>query len=139
MSVPFSHTEKCKKFTALRQEVHDSWIARFPNYCKTCNSTGVITSPGDLVDYGSTRVHLPDDVDPCEDCTEQGKCPRCGEVVSYTDDFDKPAPCPHCGFKWGEDPDDFMPWLVEDCGCLDDWLDKREQEIEKDPFYFEED
>lgn len=133
------HTEFCKNQQAKREQ----WLATWVNHCPTCKGAGVIVTGGDMVDYGSTRVSLPDYADPCETCW--GNCPRCGEQLYTSDDaagdaFDQQTPCPFCGWEWGKGKDDICPdaecycWEVYEpdpypvLSSPDDWLEAAYEE-----------
>ena len=103
-----THTTECRKANARWSNVRDEYAARWPNHCQTCGGWGGSSSPGCSVPYGSTYVSLPDDVDICPDCQEQGMCPRCGSGM----DVEAEAPCPACGWSWGDEG------IPEPPGCV---------------------
>ena len=110
--VVFNHSEKCK---AAQAEV-EKFKADHPHYCHTCNGYGTVRSGGDLVPYGSTWVHLPEDCDPC-DCVEHGRCPHCGRSISsrLKDNGDIESTfCVWCGWEEGNDG---IPEVECDSGC----------------------
>lgn len=102
-----------------------AWEEMWPSHCKKCEGTGTGQGGGDWVDYGSTQVQLPSDPEPCPDCIENGKCPRCGEVLDCSiDDFndwlENERPCPLCGWHHGQEPTDYRP--SGDYDAPDEWL-----------------
>lgn len=66
------HTKNCLE----RQKAYQNFIAKYPNYCKTCGGTG----------YWYTYATYWEDADggPCS-CVEEGICPRCGEKTLLVD------------------------------------------------------
>lgn len=128
----YYHTQKCLDLQATREKIHLEWITAWPSYCHHCHATGEISTPGSSVPYGSINVNLPDDVDPCPECSEKGKCPRCGKVIANAEDpdeydafFNLPKACPECGFSWGKDKEDNEPWLIDECSC---WYEKEKEQ-----------
>jgi hypothetical protein len=130
------HTELC----TARQLAYAVWIARWPNACTHCHARGVLYDSG----YWDARAGegLPPSEEPCEHCSGKeakpseerhlpaflldtpehivghvgvqidfGYCPRCAGVMEVSD----PVPCLHCGWNWGQGPDDYMP--DNDCYC----------------------
>ena len=110
MRVPeiMTHTKECQERNERIARERAAWEAAHPKHCKTCNGNGLSVSRGSSVPYGATFVSLPDDVDPCSDCTEQGRCPWCGvELIDESrcsrDDcgwHDELAPPPSEGDCW---------------------------------------
>jgi len=103
------HTIECmnarSKWNADRLLYWYEW----PYHCRTCNGwggkyswydpspAGVSLSAGQmLVRRQSRRL----DFEPCPDCIETCKCPRCGLIVpeeTWLDDVSRP--CPFCGWE----------------------------------------
>jgi hypothetical protein len=73
-------------------ETDDTYITRFPQYCRTCRGAGNIE-----------QANVPDpSITDCDDCLAQGNCPRCGKT------FERWAlaiwrPCAFCGW-YRDDP-----------------------------------
>lgn len=99
------HKQSCiDAFAAFEKQVQE-WEVKWPNYCKSCGAAGFLQSPGDMVPYGSTYVPLPDMIEPCNECSENGWCGRCGEKLFDPEEFDFETRiiCPKC--YWTDDPD----------------------------------
>lgn len=81
------HTAQCIEAQAAHQQVVDEYNRQWPKHCTTCGGwggsvsyydpspSGVGLSPGYMTEY-----------DPCPDCTEQNRCPRCGADGLTTDE-----------------------------------------------------
>ena len=66
---------------------HDAWVTRWPNYCRKCEGKGEILYQEDPSAGGiSLSPGTMTFGEPCPDCTEQGKCPRCGMLNAWNDD-----------------------------------------------------
>ena len=104
------HTEQCLQDTAEWERIKNEYESRWPRYCRTCNGWG-FTGCGIRCDEPWA--------DPCADCTEQGRCPRCGHQI-YDDpyDWEDDTTCPECG--WREGATEGIPEAPE-CLC---WLGK---------------
>jgi len=79
------------------------YYTRWPCACKVCNATGLVYDEPEFwySDYG---------YDPCPECNQLGKCPRCG--LQFTGDaedifFEEKSSCPQCGYNHGKNKDDF--------------------------------
>ena len=95
------HTSDCLKSNLKYEEFYKDWIHRYPNYCASCGGWGATVVVGCSVPYGNTSVNLPDEVDICPDCLEQGICPRCGEHSMVDQDSDAEH-CTSCGWVNGD-------------------------------------
>ena len=137
------HSLKCTAREQTHYDAVDNYELLWPDYCKTCFGTGIVEGGGDSVPYGSTNVSLPTYDDPC-DCTENGKCPRCGVEIFPEDPknahllnadqihWDKlndwfedgSEPCPHCDWNWNHSAGDFHPnaYDHDECGCFSDYI-----------------
>lgn len=113
------HTSECNqaqaKFKAEVEAYHQAW----PNHCDHCHGwgshsytydpspAGVALGPGFMVD-----------TDPCSDCIEEAKCPRCGQQT-FPDDTT--MICSSCGFDLEHtnknpglpEPPDCVCWMKE--------------------------
>ena len=72
------HLKEClvSKAKYLKLKRYYKW--RWPSYCRTCMGAGEIPYTEAIRVLGS---------DPCPDCAEKGKCPRCGSnLVEYFED-----------------------------------------------------
>lgn len=115
-----THSMSCLKHTAEIGLKRGAYQLAWPDHCTLCGGWGIYgTQGGDWVDYGSTRVQLPEEPGTCPQCVEVGCCPRCGEQVAYTrlaeDDYLET--CPFCDFEWGVT--DGMPPEWE-CFCYEE-------------------
>lgn len=66
---------------------------RYPAYCRTCQGFGLVGDVG----------YSPEDgfPEPCPDCIEKGRCPRCGVIglqLRLDGDGDVMADCLRCGW-----------------------------------------
>lgn len=94
------HTAECLSFSSTMQAQYDAWIARWPLYCTNCHGWGAV---------GEDCA--------CEDCVDEGKCPRCGEPGLTSegrgDDTTGEGPCKSCGWNY----DDGRPEPGPYCAC----------------------
>ena len=82
-SVYHLHYRSCASGILGMARARKEWLAKWPNYCQSCDATGVHIVPGSAVPYGLGYTRLPDDPEPCPECVAQpdiydAKCPRCG-------------------------------------------------------------
>ncbi len=131
-----THSQACMK----RQLELAAYTLKWPNYCRICDGTGIVTSPGDWVPYGMGSAQLPDDAEPCSCAQDDGKCPRCNTPIIWHDDPDEAhiarghrdgyfEPCPKCGLVSGEvAPEDAAPSAECECALdgdeYDDYMDE---------------
>lgn len=107
------HSEKCKQLTEEYNRRILEWEREWPNYCKNCNGAGQFVSyydpspPG--VSLGSGYM---EDIDPCDMCTINSICPRCG---GRSLSGDGNGPCEICNWNY----DDCKPPMYE-CLCYED-------------------
>ena len=74
-------------------KVHDQWKAEYakareqhPHACVSCGGSGAVYSTYDPSPSGvSLGAGWFMDVDPCPDCLDQDKCPRCGSKMADED------------------------------------------------------
>lgn len=96
------HTPGCQE----RYQKRSNWIAQWPCYCKACDGMG-------MKEWYDVETGY--DGEPCPNCMEKDKCPRCGEMFLSSEDEE--VPCSHCGWNWGSNMDDYCPeW---ECWCDD--------------------
>ncbi len=107
------HSKECLAVNMGIKRIHDEWVASWPKYCQTCVGTGELVYPGDCVPYGSTTARLPDNVEPCPDCTEKGICARCGGMLADAENGN--GPCLVCG--WNHDDECPIEYLDGPCEC----------------------
>ena len=106
------HTEQCLQDTAEWERIKNEYESRWPHYCRTCMGWGALYSG---IEYGKPVV------DPCPDCSDKGRCPRCGhQIYSEPSDWDDDTTCPECG--WREGATEGIPEAPE-CLC---WLKKED-------------
>lgn len=115
------HTQGCIEQGIRRAIEITAWKEKWPSHCKSCGGWGGIGSTFDPSPAGvSLSPGVMYDWDPCEQCSNEGICGRCGEA---TDTFGD-APCQHCGWNWGQGDQDGCP-PEHKCYCweneLDDW------------------
>jgi hypothetical protein len=89
--------EQMNAHYASVKAVNDAWIAKWPNYCRSCGGWGVHYTPGQY--SGPPERCYPEEVDPC-DALPDGMCHRC-RAMEYTMRFvDKDNPlCLVCGWS----------------------------------------
>lgn len=113
MPSPLDHTKGCNHSFELHDTLVADYEQLYPNYCRTCQGwggrwskydpspSGVALSPGYMEEF-----------DPCPDCLDKMKCPRCGGNVYH--DEENYEVCPICLFKTEET--DGLPQPPE-CYC----------------------
>lgn len=107
------HTNEC----LLKQEEivvkRIAYFTKWPNACRACDVQGG-------KQWGGTYWEPPDWLE-CEAC--MNGCPRCASQ-DFTEDaletfYNNRAPCPHCGYQWGDKVDDLPIEEFEDfCCCV---------------------
>lgn len=122
------HSDICNKMQQKYRDTLAAYEREHPHYCRKCGGqgakfveydpspAGVSLSPGYMVD-----------IEPCTECVEQGKCPRCGASDLPWDEeavWDAQDACPHCGWAWGKNSDDYAPQQPE-CSC---WERRRDDD-----------
>lgn len=122
------HTQKCLDTTAVIQAARALYTVNYPDHCKTCEGAGTGFEGGDSVDYGSTRVSLPTYDVPCPDCLQEGRCPRCNQLMYDSEDeiywneaLENQTPCIHCNWNWGKTAGDAM-LKHDECDCFT-WIE----------------
>ncbi len=104
------HSEECESFIHDYELAVAAYRSAWPNYCTNCAGWGAFVSSGCSVPYGSTYVSLPDEVEPCPICCEQGICPRCGHQEEA---IAEKGECSQCSWTEGTEG---LPELPE-CVC----------------------
>lgn len=98
------HTEQCRRFFATYDQEVREFKSRFPAYCRTCKGWGASFGTYDPSPSGvSLSAGSMPDVEPCPDCVDNGRCPRCGKQLLSADQLDTgvgPESCPDCGWHW---------------------------------------
>lgn len=119
-------SQECREKRERVKAERAVWEAAHPGHCKVCGGAGRSVSPGSSVPYGSTYVSLPDDVDPCPACVEQGRCPWCGDT--NLDDGRGRCRNVACRWQWDLAP----PPAEAECLC---WCQEGPEEWwDADPF-----
>ncbi len=118
---PFTHSPECVAATERAQAARVAWAARWPNHCEACGGWGGATSYYDPSPAGvSLSAGFLQDFDPCAECSDKGRCGRCGGPV--TDD----GPCPACGWNC----DDGMPQLQDGpCACVEEEMARYDADL----------
>jgi hypothetical protein len=101
-AIPNFHTQECCAAIRRVETEQTAWNARWPGACRTCDGFGVFGSPASWEEPGGS--------DPCDDCTGQGYCARCGKP-GLTPDTGA-GPCSVCGWNY----DDARPQFAA-CDC----------------------
>ena len=111
------------------QAARTAWFAKWPNACRVCEGhggdwssydpspAGVSLSPGVMYDFDPCPVCIGSDWAERTETDEEGepytvmlgKCPRCAALMPNEGD----APCPACGWNWGQGDDDTAPRVPE--------------------------
>lgn len=104
------HTPECVTARNKERAAILEWEQRWPSFCRSCGARGSWHDSGDSV--------APPDGGPCDDCTGNGVCARCGAPGLTSeergDDSTGEGPCKACGWNY----DDARPRLLEDpCPC----------------------
>lgn len=103
-----THSPECIERDAKLKKLHEDWVSRWPNYCKSCDGAGSWTDYENLGDgLGGMPV-----TNFCDDCVGIGKCSRCGTGLDPESDD---GPCSFCSWNY----DDFCPpqYLDGPCEC----------------------
>ena len=121
-----NHAVKCEENFQRSRRAVTAWLERWPRHCEECRGRGCWSSPGSW--------DAPGDGGPCEGCTEQGICPRCGEpgltAESRGDSSTGEGPCSACGWDY----DDSCPELPDGpCPCELAEMGRAESEYRGDP------
>lgn len=99
------HTDNCNRRHAAKL----AYDAKYPNSCRKCQGMGFISWPATRMDPG--------DSEPCADCMDEGKCPRCGAQHDENWNMDETLTdvCTECG--WDPQSGDCRP--DDDCNCFE--------------------
>ena len=101
-------TEKCLQSAAKVNVERAAWQTAWPSHCRKCEGAGAVHHSG-YFDH-KAGVGEPPSSEPCEGCTSEGKCARCGQTGLDQDSSE--GPCSVCGWNY----DDAMPTPYE-CDC----------------------
>lgn len=107
--VELAHEQDCWYPKAAKE--YERYALSWLKHCGRCEGWGGFPW------YDSDTGHQ--DYDPCPDCLEQGKCPRCGYAVITEEEWDTGnlVNCDTCGYVEGSTPG--AP-LFEPCPCIED-------------------
>ena len=103
------HVPGCWYVQCVREE--RAYRERWPNHCGRCSGWGGFPYyDSDTGDQGA---------DPCHQCVERGRCPRCGGGIIAEAYWDAGhwAVCDNCGFVEGTTRG--HPYPEEPCSCLE--------------------
>lgn len=123
------HNQKCLEFQKQCADRNSAYKEKWPNFCKTCGGAGEFHFTENGAPLGEGYWPMPM-ADPCEACTNQGICPRCGkEGLTNEEKGDTSTgdgPCKFCSwdYKDGGMPEEFDGF----CSCYQDEIDKLEFE-----------
>lgn len=93
------HLMSCVFKASEIRKLRDEYDNDFPYHCEYCEGWGGtldVTSP-EVFGY-KTSFNYEADIDPCEYCVGQGKCPRCASPFYFDEDE---LECEYCGFVFG--------------------------------------
>jgi len=96
-----THTKLCKKNFDLWDANARKYGYDWPNYCRVCGGWGGTYSAYDPSPSGVSLSpgHMWE-AEPCPECMDKFKCPRCAGQLEDKD-FDNDT-CPHCGLDFKE-------------------------------------
>lgn len=103
------HRAGCWYPKALREEKR--YAERWPNHCGRCDGWGGFPFYDSDTGYNG--------YDPCPECLEAGKCPRCGAPIlaEVEWDYGNVASCDTCGYVEGQSRGG--QYVEEPCSCLE--------------------
>jgi hypothetical protein len=106
------HKEGCWFPRAVAEEAR--YAEAWPNHCRTCDGWGGFSFYESDTGYSG--------VDPCANCLEQGKCPRCaGGIISEAYwDAGHFANCDNCGYVEGTTQGGH--YINEPCACIEEQM-----------------
>lgn len=108
------HSSKCIKARFAHQNLVDEYTKTWPHYCQTCYGWGGQSYRYDPSPRGvSLASGYFEDFEPCPDCIESGKCPRCFQSCDTTQDE-----CPHCHLDFTRpdglpEPPECLCWMED--------------------------
>lgn len=103
--------------TMATKEQIQQWASKWPDHCPKCGGAGDFVSSYDPSPHGvALSAGCIYDFDPCTECETRNACPRCNRFRPDYDEcfFEDDRPCENCGWNWGKNSDDAMPYLDED-------------------------
>lgn len=108
------HKEGCWYPKAIAEE--ERYYKDWPNACNRCDGWG---------GWGGFDFYEDDtgysDFDPCPECLEEGRCPRCGGAVIAEAYWDAGhfTNCDHCSYVEGRTSG--CSFTEEPCACIEPW------------------
>lgn len=125
-----SHSIECRKQRAEWEALYEAYSHKWPNYCRHCGATGVVSWMENHGPWGECWLEQMQDVCSCMDSLQ---CPRCGQVVWTEEDFEKDHMiCPKCGWH-DDDPETWAP-VEPDCLCHMIDLDYLDESLLRDDY-----
>jgi len=101
-----NHTPECEARAQASLAALNAYLAKWGRtYCKACKGRGQFTSSFNPSAAGvSLGTGYMTDKEPCEECTEQGNCPRCGSGDGLTNNIVSvgEGPCLDCGWDYND-------------------------------------
>lgn len=111
------HSKECLEYQAKTKATFDAWVIQWPNYCRSCQGSGLHTWTENGAPHGAGFWAMPMS-ELCSVCSEIGNCPRCSQPGLTSEDRGDndtgSGPCKFCG--WNED--DACPRETIDGPCL---------------------
>lgn len=115
---PTVHSAECIAEHKAIDDSRAAWLAQWPDYCRKCDGYGRHSyTEMHGFGYGSGEELS----DPCPECVERMKCPRCGQAGLQEDaepDGAGIGPCSCCG--WNDDAG--LPptsgEVLQPCACV---------------------
>lgn len=108
----YEHSPECAAAIQEREALREAYAITWPEHCPKCEGwgmTGYSEDPSPAgVSLGPGKI---DYVDPCPECAEKGRCPRCGSVAMSKEGDE----CFRCGWTFRSEG---MP-PPEECTCWD--------------------
>ncbi len=109
-----AHSPACRDTQARERQRQETWVSRYPTYCRQCDGWGAFHPPGSWEE--------PPCIDPCDGCTANEPTPLCGRCgFAGLDRETGEGPCSACGWNY----DDGLPQYSE-CDC---WLGVEAHEL----------
>lgn len=100
-----THSASCQKRQQQVEVKAMLYESDWPRYCRTCKGYGKFDFTENGAPHGEGFWAMPMS-EPCEDCTDLGVCPRCGQDgLTSEDRGDKDTgsgPCKFCGWDYGD-------------------------------------
>ncbi len=99
MAPEVMHSPECLKAEAAYDKERRAFEKKYPNYCRACQGWGSRVYRFDPSPAGmSLSPGYMEDWEPCTECVEKGKCPRCGSPLFEKRNKPDTLHCRKC--KW---------------------------------------